>query len=498
MADKNNSSLLDRNIPLEERVPLKEKILFGAADLYGGGGQALVTAIYLVFLTVNGLSVEAASILVLIARFWDAITDPLMGVISDNTRSKYGRRKPYIFIGGFLVIVALGLLLMPLYNLNSQALKFTIYLFSYLLYNTLSTVINVPYSSLSTEISPNYYEKTNINTIRLLFSMVSGGISAALPMILLENLGEEMPVATFSIIVTLVFGLFYGIPLVLCGYYSKERAPYIDVKKEFKLEVFLKPLKLKAFLLLLGLYLCAYSCMDLIAANVLFFAKYGLDFPFSSFFILAIIMVSYALMVPVLSKMLNNGKAKPYLFRVGIPLYIIGIMALCLYPNNWTVWPIFGICVLIGVGMSGCQMMPWIIFPDVVDVGTLKFNERITGSFSGIMTFIKKSTSAVAIGISGIVLGATGFVEPKADANGIVPDIIQSTLAQWGLRLVIMVPVIIFITLAYIFSKKLKLTPERSDFISELLKLQVEGLLNEENLTAEQWAEYEAIQRELF
>ena len=151
--------------------------------------------------------------------------------------------------------------------------------------------------------------------------------------------------------------------------------------------------------------------------------------------------------------------------------------------------------------MSGCQMMPWIIFPDVVDVGELKLNDRPTGSFSGIMTFIKKSTSAIAIGISSFVLGLSfiGFIKPTTDyLTGEVTKYPQPDSAVWGLRMIIMIPVIIFITLAYIFAKKLKLDPTTSHKIKEFIELQQEGKLNEESMSQEDWAIYKRIEKDLF
>lgn len=97
-------------------VPRHERLLFGMADFFGGGAQALITAIYTVFLTMNGVPIALAGVIVAIAKAWDAINDPLIGVLSDNTRSKWGRRKPYITIGGALVVLSFALLFLPLYG----------------------------------------------------------------------------------------------------------------------------------------------------------------------------------------------------------------------------------------------------------------------------------------------------------------------------------------------------------------------------------------------
>ena len=92
---------------MNSKVSKKEKAFFAAADFYGGGGQALIGVLYLVFLMeVLGLGPILASLIVTICEIWDAFTDPLMGRVGDNFRSKWGRRRPFIVVGGMLLIVA--------------------------------------------------------------------------------------------------------------------------------------------------------------------------------------------------------------------------------------------------------------------------------------------------------------------------------------------------------------------------------------------------------
>ena len=87
-----------------------EKAFFALADIYGGGGQALIGVIYFFFLiNVVKISPILAGAVTLISEIWDAISDPLMGVISDNTKSKMGRRRPYVLLGGCLLALAFAL-----------------------------------------------------------------------------------------------------------------------------------------------------------------------------------------------------------------------------------------------------------------------------------------------------------------------------------------------------------------------------------------------------
>ncbi|MGI6701804.1 MAG: MFS transporter [Christensenellales bacterium] len=494
----------ENNLKLDpgQKVPLKEKLFFGAADIFGGGAQALISTVFLVFLVNVGIDLKLAGVIVMISKLWDAVSDPMVGIISDNTRTKWGRRRPYMFAGGFLIIISLLLMFIPLHGMSNKVLKFSFYLFSYLFYCTVSTIIMVPYSSMSTEISTDYDEKTRVNTIRLIFSMASSGISALIPTELADRLNNgTMTITQFSIIMICVFGTFYCIPMVLAAIKCKERANIPQEKKKFSFKEFVRPLKVKAFVYLLIAYLFSYSCMDIITANIVFFTKFGLQIKMSSTVLLAVIMLSYAVTVPFLSVLMSKGWSKPKLMRTGIPLYIAGIVFLTVYPTIWfdiPEWPILIFCVMIGLGMSGCQMMPWIIFPDVIDVGELKLKDRPTGSFSGLMTFIKKTTSAIAIGITGLILDLTGFIEPVADQDGIVSSVTQPLSAVLGLRIMILVTVVLFVSITYIYAKKLKLDPKRSRKVTYYIGLQNEGKLDNEHMSEEDWRELKAIEEELF
>lgn len=99
-----------KNVTLEpiaeaDRVPFKEKLAYGIGGLMDGGGVSMMSCVMLAYMTKNGIAMTLASTIMMIAKFWDAITDPFMGFISDNTRGKWGRRKPYMFLGRYIAFV---------------------------------------------------------------------------------------------------------------------------------------------------------------------------------------------------------------------------------------------------------------------------------------------------------------------------------------------------------------------------------------------------------
>ena len=153
-----------QEVPENERIPLKEKIFYGMGAMMDGGGVALMSCVMLSYMTDSlGIYAASASTVMMVSKIWDAITDPVMGHISDNTRSKYGRRKPYMVVGGIMLVIALLLLFAPIkeWGVSGQAGLVAYVLFFYIVWNTCSTITQVPYTS-ARSLSERYHRRVRI------------------------------------------------------------------------------------------------------------------------------------------------------------------------------------------------------------------------------------------------------------------------------------------------------------------------------------------------
>ena len=466
-----------------KEVSIKEKSIFASADFFGGGGQTIVAVIYLIFLTnVVGINPAWAGVVIMISKIWDAISDPLMGVISDNTRSKHGRRKPYIFAGGIILIFSMALLWYPV-TFGTEVGLIVYVTITYLLYSTVSTMIAVPYSSMSTEVCTNYEETNRINLLRLVFSLVSTAICTLVPVEVFGALSRgEISITTFYLIIVIGFGLFFSIPLILAGIFAKERVYYGDEKSKFSINQFVKPLKVKSFRKLLGLYLCQSTNLDLLSAIALFYSLYVIKGMDETIFMASFLVVQL-LMLPILN-MLVNKTPKTKLYRFGLPLSIISAIFIGLFPSDGNVIYVYIATAMMAIGFAGAQTMSWIIFPDVVDISQLGLGERISGSLSGVMTFIRKVASAIAIFIIGNVLSFTGYIEPKG--VGDVPIQPDSTIL--GLRVIFIFSWVIIMGIGFILAKRFKISPQVSK--------RVKYFLNKEQLTEDEIVEKEELLKE--
>lgn len=229
-ASKTQKDLSYRQSP--DYVPTKEKLAYGCGAFMDGGGVALMSCIMLKYMTTMGIAMSVASTIMLVAKFWDAITDPLMGFISDNTRGRWGRRKPYMFVGGILLIIGIFLLFLPVREMGMSVEGFIPYIIiMYLLWNTFSTITMVPYCSMSSDISPSFKERNNANTVKLVFNAAASGLAYVLPLLFVEAFISKdgylfMPnisATEFWLSISIIFGVLFGGGLIICGLFVKER-----------------------------------------------------------------------------------------------------------------------------------------------------------------------------------------------------------------------------------------------------------------------------------
>ncbi|PKK92748.1 MAG: MFS transporter, partial [Tenericutes bacterium HGW-Tenericutes-6] len=349
-----------------------ETFVFAAGDLFGGGGQILIAFFYLIFLTdVVGIRPALAGTVILISKIWDAVSDPLMGVITDNTRSRFGRRKPYFLAGFFGIFIAVFLLWFPISS-NNNLILFGYVLFSYLFYSTISTMVIIPYAAMSSEISMDYKERNTVNGSRLFFSQISALIAAVLP---LEIVKHSSSVKSAYIMIGLFFGLLYAIPYLFIFFKTYERITIEDDKKmSFNFSQFLQPFKIRSFRILIGIYLFSFLSMDIVSTIFAYYMNYFLKRPSELNYVLGAMLITQIVCVPIIIFSANKiGKAST--IKITVSIWAGAVILLSFLSTNWEAWAIYVIASFMGTGIVGCIVIPWIMFPDVTDVGELAFGK---------------------------------------------------------------------------------------------------------------------------
>ena len=492
-------------------VPTKEKLAYGCGAFMDGGGVALMSCVMLKYMTTMGIEMAVASTIMMVAKFWDAITDPLMGFISDNTRGRWGRRKPYMFVGGILLIIGIFLLFMPVREWGMSVADFVPYIIiMYLLWNTFSTITMVPYCSMASDISPSFKERNNANTVKLVFNAVASGLAYVLPLLFIEALTKKdgfmfMPnisATDFWLAISIIFGVLFGGGLIVCGLFVKERIKATAPKEKFEFKQFCKnyaePYKNRSYRWHIVMYVAAFICLDMISALAVYYATdvwhgytlFGKDM--SSLFIIAPLMVAAVLMFP-LARYVMDKKSKQFAFRMGLPCYIIAGIMLAVMDPSWAppiLVPI--VALLMGFGFGGAQMMPWIIFPDTVDVAQMATGERPTGTYSGMMTLARKIAGALGVGLIGWILDPIGYIANDSDDPAkYIPQTEEVLLA---VRLIMGIAIVVFISIALYASFRYKITNKKLARVRYFIDARKEGTV----LSEEEEAERAALVHELY
>ena len=511
MKKKKKNDVALEPIAEADRVPFKEKLAYGIGGLMDGGGVALMSCILVKYMTTMGIPMKIATTIFMIAKLWDAVTDPVMGFISDNTRGRWGRRKPYMFAGGISIIVSIFLLFMPVKDWGVSTNGFIAYmLIMYLLWNTCSTLSQVPYCSMSSDISPSFRERNNANTVKLIFTAAASGLAYVLPLLFIESLISAdgwlfMPhinTTEFWLSISIIFGTLFGGGLIICSIFVKERIKPTTAVEKFNAKQFVKsytkPYKNRSYRWHIVMYVSAFACMDMISALAVFYATdvwhgeklFGMDI--SSMFIIAPLMVAAVVMFPLARKMMDK-KSKQFAFRMGLPFYIFGGIMFAIMEPSWTPPILIPIVALImGLGFGGAQMMPWIRFPDTVDVGEMATGDRSTGTYSGMMTLARKVGGALAVGLVGWILGWCGYKEN--DTGDTTVYIQQSDTALLAIRLVMGITVAILIAIALYASFKYKVDNKKLARIRYFIDARKKGV----TLNDEETAERDALVAELY
>lgn len=494
-------------------VPTKEKLAYGCGAFMDGGGVALMSCVMLKYMEGGlGIPMAVASTIMMVAKIWDAITDPLMGFISDNTRGKYGRRKPYMFVGGILLIIGIFLLFLPveewgIISSDNQTGLVAWMVVMYLLWNTFSTITMVPYCSMSSDISPSFKERNNANTVKLVFNAVASGLAYVLPLLFIEALiaptdegylfMPKINATEFWLAICIIFGVLFGGGLIITGLFVKERIKATTPKEKFNFKRFIKnyaePYKNRSYRWHIVMYVAAFTCLDMISALAVYYATdvwagktlFGMDM--SSLFIIAPLMVAAVIMFP-LARYVMDKKTKQFAFRMGLPAYIIAGIMLCVMDPSWAppiLVPI--VSLLMGFGFGGAQMMPWIIFPDTVDVGQMATGERSTGTYSGMMTLARKIAGALGVGLVGWILGGVGYVEGRNPGD-------QTSEVMLAVRLIMGLAVVIFIAIAFYASFRYKITNKKLTRVRYFIEARKAGAV----LSDEEEAERTALVHELY
>lgn len=430
-----------------ERIPLSTKIIFGMGDFFGGGSFTLMGIFYMFFMTdVVNLKPAYAGAIMLAAKLWDAVTDPIMGRITDATHSRWGRRRMYYIVGIAPIAVSFFLMWVPL-QLESQVVMFIYFLIVQLFFRTVYTMVMVPYNAIIPELTTLYEERNNLSGIRGGMSTMSSLLSAVIPAMIIAQFTDK---GVGHMAMAAIFGLFYSLPFIGVFFVTYERPEYQKSEMLPFWQSFKESMKNRSFKLLLGLYIFAYVSLDILMATFLYILTYILGKPNMGSTLLGIMLITQVLFLP-LFVYLGNRISKSKALLIGLCLWAVMMAAGWFFTGDTPTTALYVYAFLLGISISPVGFMPWAILPDITDVDELMTGKRREGIYVGFMTFLRKISAGLALALLGFSLDIAKY-DPELTFET------QHESAVLAIRILFaIVPVVLIACSAY-FSARFPLT----------------------------------------
>ena len=418
----------------EDRISFPHKLIYGLGGFVNNLLAAAIGGMVIVLNLGLGMNPALVGLLGALPRLTDAFTDPLMGYISDHTRSKWGRRRPYIFVGA----IAAGLIFALLWQLpegRSDNFYFWFFLAGSLIFYLAYTVFATPWVALGFELTPDYHERTRLMGVQNFFSQLAYVISPwfllAMQLDIFDDMvsgaaGLAIAIGVLAACIGILPAIFLKEPYradALAHLYDPartdrqkrktERSPLVASMLDF-FKGFAATLRFRPFLKLCGATFLVFNGFMLISSFQFYVIIY---YVFGGDKVLGAEWVGYSgtisavatFFVIVLITWLATkiGKRRAFFVAIGVSMLGYGLKWFCYDPE--IPWLLLLPAALLSFGLGGLFTLMGSMIADVVDLDELETNERREGMFGSIYWWVVKLGMAAALAGGGFLLNATGF-----------------------------------------------------------------------------------------
>jgi GPH family glycoside/pentoside/hexuronide:cation symporter len=399
------------------KLSRRTKLIYGLGDWGASAATTARNIFWFLFLTnVVGIDVALAGTVILVGKIWDGVNDPLVGIISDRLETRWGRRRPFLIFGAvpFGLAFFLMFIVPPIESSTGLAIYYGLV---FLLFDTLYTVVNVPYTALTPELTQDYDERSNLAGWRVGVAIVAALLTGGLFKLLAENVfavwfggvGTEAGIRLGYGLAAAIWGVSMVIPLLVLARHIEEPARQPDRDPIRPVQLFRQVFSNAPFRLGATIYLLTFTTMDVVLlVMVRFLVDYVRVDPGFDNVILATVLGLALVSMPLVVRLMRRfGKRNTY---IGGMLFFAVVMLIIGRVPPGGQYQVLLAAVFAGLGYGAANAVPWAIVADVVEEDELKTGKRREGIYAGYLVFFRKLASAVAIFIVSQVLAATGFV----------------------------------------------------------------------------------------
>lgn len=407
--------------PPEDRVSIPQKLIYGLGAFVNNLLAAAIGSMSIVLNLGLGMNPALVGLLGALPRLFDAFTDPLVGYLSDQTNSRWGRRRPYIFVGAIAVGVAFALL-WQLPPGKSEMYYFWFFLVGSLLFYLAYTIYATPWVALGYELTPDYHERTRVMAVQNFMGQLAYLISPWFLWIMQNELLFDDMASGASYLAIVIGAVVISIG-VLPAIFLKERFQDVAVKEltasfrrstinffkgfamALKFSPFLK-LCLATFLVFNGFMLVA-SFQSYVIIYYVFSGDKSLGSQYAGWAGTVSAIATFCVIFFVSWLSTKIGKRRAFFVSTGVSILGYALKWFCYSPH----YPLLLLlpAPLLAFGLGGLFTLMGSMIADVCDLDELESHERREGMFGSIYWWVVKLGMAAALALGGVLLNATGF-----------------------------------------------------------------------------------------
>ncbi len=389
-----------------EKLPLRTKIVYGAGDFGFALTDTTLGVLFAIYLTdVVGLAPALAAAAVFIGRSWDYINDPIIGHLSDRTRTRWGRRRPYLLFGWLpFALTFAALLYRPPFD--SQLALAAYYAAAYFFFDLAATLVYMPYYTLTPELTLDYDERTSLTTYRMTFSLLASMIAFTVPLAIIGTMRPENASKIF--IIGLAFGLAAGLPLLITGLGVRERPEFQTQALPKFVDSVKSATRNRPFVFAMGIFLFTWIGLEIVQVMLLYFLKYRMNLEAQSDIVAGTVFIAALLTLPFWSWAARHWD-KRVAYIIGMIFLSIVMIVLIAIDPSWGFPAAIFLAALAGAGIGAVHVLPWSMIPDAVEWGQKQTGQRNEGMLYSLVTLLRKVGSSISLPLVLLFLGWSGY-----------------------------------------------------------------------------------------
>ncbi|MFO6430251.1 MFS transporter [Erythrobacter sp. W302b] len=432
---------------IEGSAGLWRNAVYGGGDLGFNLYWTTVSLYILYYYTdVLGIPASAAGLIFLVSMLWDAVTDPIMGVIAQKTQTRWGSYRPYIAAGAVPLCLSMMLLF---YDPGLEGAALIAYALAVqVLFRTAYTVANIPYSALASSMTHSSRIRNVLSAWRISLATIGSAFVGYSTLKLVPVLGQGDVSRGFFLTATL-YGIL-SLPFLLmvgCMLGKTREAPSANTSVSVReaLDVLRKN---RPFLIVLAATMCATLGGVISSKTLVYYFKYSLGNEAAVGMAFAANSLTILIATPLWA-LVTARTSKRFVWRAGASCSITGSVLLFLNPFE-TIWVVVALVTIVAVGASAGYLSFWSALPDTVEYGEVRSGKRVESPTFGVMSFAQKAAYGLAVALAGFLLDVIGYR----------PNEVQAQATIEGLRTIMTIVPAIFISAAFLIIGHYRLDAE--------------------------------------